>query len=101
MFSPYITAVLFLISKRYRHLLEEHRRKFLTQKIEKLVVNRQDVHQDVKEIRVDIGLATKAIERMKDRIRLVETFNAQASIRQGKVKLEMSQLQVEDFEKGE
>ena len=50
---------------------------------------------------MDIGLATKAIERMKDRIRLVETFNAQASIRQGKVKLEMSQLQVEDFEKGE
>jgi stress-induced morphogen len=91
----------YLLSRRYKHLLDEHRRKAFGRRIEKLIENREDVHMDVKEIQVDIALATRAIERYKDRIKLVETFEAQASIRQGKVKLEMSQLKPEDFERGE
>jgi hypothetical protein len=90
----------YLLTKRYRRLLDEHRRKHFNRKIAKLIENREDVHLDIKEIQADIVVATKAIERMKERIKLIENFNAQASIRQGKVKLEMSQLQVEDFEKG-
>jgi hypothetical protein len=91
----------YLLSRRYKHLLDEHRRKAFGKRILKLIGSREDVHLDVKEIQVDIALATRAIERYKERIKLVETFEAQASIRQGKVKLEMSQLKVEDFERGE
>lgn len=90
----------YLLSRRYKHLLDEHRRKAYLRRIEKYVENRLDVHEDVKEIRVDIALATRAIERLKERIKLVEEFRAQASIRQGKVKIEMSELKVEDFERG-
>ena len=91
----------YLLSRRYKHLMDEHRRKYLGRKILKYVESRQDVHEDIKEIKNDVALAGKAIERMKERIKLVEEFQAQASIRTGKVKLEMSQLQVEDFERGE
>lgn len=88
------------LSRRYKHLLDESRRKVYLRRIEKFVENRMDVHEDIKEIRVDIALATRAIERMKERIKLVDEFRAQASIRQGKVKIEMGELKVEDFERG-
>jgi stress-induced morphogen len=90
----------YLLSRRYRHLLDEHRRKYFNHKIAKLIETREDVHLDIREIHQDIALATKAIERLKERVKLVENFRAQASIRQGRVKTEMSQLKVEDFERG-
>jgi hypothetical protein len=88
------------LAKRYRVLLEQHRRKYLGAKIYKYVVNRREVHEEMKEIRADIALCHKAIERRRERIRLIEVFQAQAAIRSNNVKKEMSQLRVEDFERG-
>jgi len=90
----------YVLSKRYKHLLDEHRRKMYNFRIRKYIENREDVYEDMKEIRIDISLAKRAIERYKERIRKIELFEQQASIRCGKVKLEMSQLRVEDFERG-
>jgi len=90
----------FVLSRRYRHLLDEHRRKMNHQKIHKYIENRKELHVDIGEIENDLAIAHKSIDRLKDRIRLVEEFQAQASIRAGTVKREMSELQVEDFERG-
>jgi len=89
-----------VLTKRYRHLLDEHRRKMYHHKIVKYIENRTDIQQDIKEVIHDISIASKAILRLKDRAHMVETFQAQASIRSGTVKREMGALQVEDFERG-
>ncbi len=91
----------FKVSRKYQFLLQEHRHKLYARKIEKYIAVRRNVLVDIKEIRSDVQLAEKVIGRLKVRVREIDVFLQQASVRSVNVKAEMMKLTTDDFERGE
>lgn len=90
----------FVTGRKYRVLLDNHRRRSWSSRIVKLIDAREDVAEDVREVKIDISTSQKVIDRFKARIKLIEQFSVQASLRSSKVRAEMETLGIEDFEGG-
>ena len=88
------------VSRKFQVMMDEHRLGLYRMKVNKIEESRLDVQEDINEIKKDVNAAVKLIDRQKERIKLIETFELQASLRSTKVKQEMGMLTVDDFERG-
>jgi hypothetical protein len=88
------------INQKYQVLLEEHRNNEETKQLEKYEKLKLAIVEDIKEIQQDIALAEKSRDRLKARLLELDSFLVQCAFRVNKIKIEMSQLVMDDFEKG-
>ena len=90
----------YVYGKRLQILLDDNRLKILNEKAEKLKNARGDVHEDIADIKQDLDFLEKAIQRLKDRLKKVDTFLVEANMRIPVLQMELAKLSNEDFERG-
>lgn len=90
----------FVYGKRLQILLDEYRLKLLKEKSLKLKLSREEILLDIKEIKNDIEFLEKAINRMKKRLKEVDTFLLEANMRIPKLQMDLATISNEDMERG-
>lgn len=90
----------YLFNRRYEVLLDVHKEELSREKIKRYMLIREDLGLDIGEIKDDIALANRAVERNRQRLKEIEVFMLEASLRINRVKKEMAALTSEDFERG-
>lgn len=77
-------------AKRLQLLLDEHRVTVLARKVLRVKIAREELELDLKEVKEDIELSKKALQRNKERIEELEIFLAEGSLRLPAIQLEVS-----------
>lgn len=85
---------------KFKELIEENLKMLEKKKLKILKNLRSEIINDIKEARVDISNVKSTISRAEIRLKEIDTFDLEASIRLKKIKLEMDKLTTEDFERG-
>lgn len=90
----------FKLSKRFIVLLEEHRDKYLKDKMERLIDAWKENDEDREEILIDIDNLKGSMLVVKDRLKVISRFKVEAEIRSNHVAQALRGLEPEDFERG-
>lgn len=90
----------FVYAKRLQILLDESRLKILTDKRGKMVTAREEILEDIQEIKKDIEFTQRSVDRLKIRLKAVDKFIIEANLRIPTLQMELASLSNEDFERG-
>lgn len=91
---------LYKINQKYQILLEDFRKQKQDVLLKKYFFLRKDIKVDLKELRYDVAVAEKSVNRYRDRYKELDVFLSEAEFRLTKIKGEMNKLDYEDFERG-
>lgn len=90
----------YVAAKRLQMLLDENRVAYISNKNIVLRKSREDIEEDIREIKVDLDNVHHAVDRLKRRLKAVSTFVVEANLRIPVLQDALANLTTEDFELG-
>lgn len=85
---------------RWEVMLNEFRNQQEKKQIDELAILKEDIREDIKEIKHDLGIAQRTKIRLKERLKEIDVFMTQCALRLQTISREMDKLTMEDFEQG-